>query len=85
MILMKLWEPTTTHLQASYQLLVDRQSKQALANQCGPRQRQRPLGQAPLATADKDLDPRHASQSGSQSYSYIRIAHLEHIQQERVS
>jgi hypothetical protein len=30
--------------------------KQALANQCGPRQRQRPLGQALLAAADRDAD-----------------------------
>jgi hypothetical protein len=31
-------------------------AKQALANQRGPWQHQRPLGQAPLATAEKDAD-----------------------------
>jgi hypothetical protein len=34
-----------------------------LVNQRGPRQLQRPLGQAPLATTYKDADLRHASQS----------------------
>jgi hypothetical protein len=33
-----------------------------LANQRGPQQRQRPLGRAPLATANKDVDLRRASQ-----------------------
>jgi hypothetical protein len=45
----QLWEPPTL--------------TRALANQCGPRQLQRSLGRAPLATTYKDADLRHASQS----------------------
>jgi hypothetical protein len=33
------------------------------ANQCGSKQCQRPLSQALLMTASKDMDPRHASKT----------------------
>jgi hypothetical protein len=39
-----------------------------LATQRGPHQRQRPLGRAPLATADKDADLRRASQWNSEQW-----------------
>jgi hypothetical protein len=53
-----------------------------LVNQRRPQQHQRPLGQAPLATANKDVDLRCASQSGSWSCPYLERAHLEHTQQQ---
>jgi hypothetical protein len=51
-----LWEPTTTHLQANYQLLVYQHSraKRVLADQHRPWQCKYPLGQALLAVANKD-------------------------------
>jgi hypothetical protein len=52
----QLWEPPTL--------------KQALANQRGPRQLQRPFGRAPLATAYKDADLPHGSQSQLRLHRY---------------
>jgi hypothetical protein len=48
-----MWEPTTLHLQASW---LTGRANQMQINQRGPWQHQRPLGQAPLATAEEDVD-----------------------------
>jgi hypothetical protein len=59
-----------------------------LTNQCGPQQRQRPVGRALLATVGKDADLRRACQSvsrGRRGYCYLQTAHLERTQKQRVS
>jgi hypothetical protein len=66
-----MWEPPTIY--------------QALANQRGPRQPQRPLVRAPLLTTHKNADLRHASrQWQSRKHSLLRNSSVINISVNRL-